>query len=213
MKKSIVVLVLAGVLAGGVFGQEQEKNQEQEQKNEGLWSKIINSPGFAPGVEGATVFINAGIGFEIPFLGYVGHNMPPLSVSVDYVPPKMPMSVGVKMAFSTLKSTYTGFSGKIEDCTNVDMALRLALHSKLLEQVTNLDIAALVLVGYDFATGDTMKTLKDNGVGSNMTGFYIGIGLGGRYFFTKNIGAFLEADVKVLQKMSIGASAGLALKF
>jgi hypothetical protein len=211
MKKNIAVLVLALIAAGVVFGQEEEQQQEQQQ-NEGLWATILNARGFAPGVEGARFFITGGIGFEAPFFSLITHNMPPISVSVDYVAfPEMALSLGGKLAFSSLKYKEEA----IDDCVNVDIGLRVAIHSKIFETIENLDVSALFLIGFDFATGDSYKAIKDSTLlfTDGFDGFYIGVGLGGRYFFTETIGAFLEVDVKVIMKNSVGASLGLALKF
>jgi hypothetical protein len=204
-KRFFVFLILVVIAARGVFGQEQEDQEEKK----GLWENILSNMGFAPGVEGAKFFINGGIGLELPWSSSVKHNMPPLSVSMDYVFPTTPLSLGGKLAFSTLK--YLGES--IDDCVNVDMAVRMAVHSKILEKIKNLDVTALALLGVDFATGDVYKVMRDAGYAYGFDGLYLGLGLGARYFFTKNIGAFLEADMKIIMKWSVGASAGLSLKF
>jgi hypothetical protein len=205
MKKLGLVLVLASILAGGVWAQEQD---EQKEQNKGLWAAILNNMGFAPGLESTRFFITGGFGFEAILLSEISHRMPPISVSADYVLPKFPLSLGLKTAFSTLKAS--GYD--IDDCVNVDIGLRTAIHSNIFKKLENLDVSALVLIGFDFATGDTYKAFKDaGGVGPN--GFYIGLGLGGRYFFTKHIGVFLEGDLKVIKTFKLGASTGLTLKF
>jgi hypothetical protein len=208
MKKGFFVfLALAMITTGGVFGQAQG----------GLFDTILDNMGLAPGLEDTRFFVNGGAGLEAAFFSVFEHNMPPLSVSVDYVLPATPVSFGGKVAFSTVK--YSGeriekYSGeRIEDCVNVDMALRMAVHSKILAMIENFDVTALILIGFDFATGDVFKSIKDSTAVNNFDGLYLGVGLGARYFFTRNIGAFLEADLKALVKFSVGASAGLSLKF
>jgi hypothetical protein len=131
--------------------------------------------------------------------------MPPLSASVDYVFSGTALSLGGKVAVSTIKFEFQ--SQAIDDCTNFDIALRLAVHSKILENIENLDVSALLLVGFDFVMGDVYKSAKDaGGIITGFDGFYLGVGLGGRYFFTKNIGIFLEADIKAIIKMSVGTA-------
>jgi hypothetical protein len=201
-RKVCVILIITTMAAGGLFAQE---------RNEGLWARILSNQGFAPGIEGARFFINGGIGFELPFLSSFGHNMPPVSASFDYVFSGMPLSLGGKIAFSTLK--WGGAA--IDECINIDIALRAVTHSKILGSIENLDVYALVSLGFDFATGDGYDLWKNLAASraNNFTGFYMGLGLGGRYFFTNHIGAYLEADFKLIQKFSVGANVGLALKF
>jgi hypothetical protein len=204
LKKFGLVLVLVSVFAGGVWAQEQ---------NKGLWGTILSKTGFAPGLEGTRFFINGGIGLEAILLSEISHKMPPISVSADYVLPNMPLSLGLKVAVSTLKwETWYG-SADLDDAVNFDIGLRTAIHSKILEKINNLDVSALVLIGFDFVTGDDYKLFKDMVGLVGPHGFYIGLGLGGRYFFTKNIGIFLEGDLKFIKTIKLGASTGLALKF
>jgi hypothetical protein len=182
-KRALIFLVLAMVVAGGAFADWYDS--------------------YAPGIDESKVFVNAGIGFT------VGRNggIPPISVSADFkLPISMPITLGVMGRLST-SDTYK--FGNLE-YTYVDIGIgaRGLYHFNF---VQNLDTYAGVTLGYNIQTvsykGDWPDAIKDNYKGVSY--FLWGVKLGGRYFFTKNIGAFIELDYMGW----ITPGIGLSLKF
>jgi hypothetical protein len=181
MKKSILVLVLAGVLAGGVFGQ--------------TWYDR-----YAPGIDTSKVFINAGIGLG-PTGGYK-MGVPPLSISADFkLPVKLPITVGGIFTFAQWKYSFTPYDFA---WNNIGFGVRGMYHFNL---VKNLDTYAGLTLGYVIQTFDGGNY---SGAGYAGTSFFLfGGNIGLRYFFTNNIGAYLEVGYSGLQF----AGLGLSLKF
>jgi opacity protein-like surface antigen len=181
MKKLMLISVLAVIAAGGAFAQ--------------AW---YNS--YAPGIEGSKLFINAGIGFNI--LPYK-MSLPPISASVEYGLSKIPLSVGAYFgitgyneeltSISSYKGTRTGFGAKA------------SYHFNFLK---NLDPYVSLTLGWlvwseEHTWGNSTTTKSD------LSTFFYGFNVGTRYFFTKNIGAYVELGYSAVSV----ASAGLALKF
>jgi hypothetical protein len=188
MKKLGFVLVLASVLAGGVFGQ--------------TWYKS-----YAPGIEGTKFFVNAGIGYGV--LPYK-IALPPISASAEYALAKLPISVGAYFGITTYeeetvytyKGTMTGFGAKA------------SYHFNFLK---NLDTYASVTLGWLIwseeytipAYGYGSYTVPAQDYETDLSTFLYGFNVGARYFFTKNIGAYVELGYSAVSV----ASVGLALKF
>ena len=93
--------------------------------------------------------------------------------AVDYALPKFGLTVGVE-------SGYLGGSVVFMDLSAIPIMGRLGYHPNL--GVENLDVYAL------FKIGAAIGSLGED----SDTGFGIGAGLGIRYFFEKNLGAFAE---------------------
>jgi opacity protein-like surface antigen len=192
-KKFFAVLVLVVIAGGGVYAQN--------------WYDS-----YAPGIAESKVFINAGVGY-----GFSAYSMgiPPIGVSVDFkLPIKQPITIGGTAAFSTWKNSTNvwGVSNSEIDVTytNIGIGVRGAYHFNLLK---NLDTYAGITLGYVIqktdvtygsAYGGFQPTYED---GASF--ILIGGNVGARYFFTKNIGAYLELGYSGLQVASIG----LAVKF
>jgi hypothetical protein len=192
MKKGVLILVLAAAAAGGAFAQ--------------TWYES-----YAPGIDESKVFINAGIGY-----GFSAYSLgvPPISVSADFkLPINLPITVGGTAAISTWNySTSAGISNSDIDVTyvNIGFGVRGAYHFNFVE---NLDTYAGLTLGYVIQTADvTYGSAYDNIPKTDYPGisfFLFGVNVGGRYFFTKNIGAYLELGYSGLQVVS----AGLSVKF
>jgi hypothetical protein len=189
MKKSILVLVLVAAAAGGVFAQE--------------W---YNS--YAPGIDESKVFINAGVGYG---LSTYSMGLPPISVSADFkLPISLPITIGGTAALSTWGySTSAGVPNSDIDVTymNIGFGVRGAYHFGF---VKNLDTYLGLTLGYVIQTADVKYgSAYDNIPKTSYDGvsfFLYGFNIGARYFFTKNIGAYLELGYSGLQVASIGLS-------
>jgi hypothetical protein len=190
MKKVIVFLVLALVAAGVVFGQEG-----------GAW---YNS--YAEGID-QKLLLNVGIGLG-PTGGY-DLGFPPVSASVDFkLPIQLPITVGGIFTFSRWKYSW-GFSGTNYDFAwnNIGIGARGMYHFNFLK---NLDTYAGLTLGWVIQSFDGGDYDESFGGGYAAHSFFLyGFNVGARYFFTKNIGAYLELGYSGLQFLS----AGLSLKF
>jgi hypothetical protein len=189
-------VIVIGIAA---FAQDSEKN----------WYDS-----YAEGIE-QKLFVNAGVG-----LGYSPYKLgiPPISVSADYkLPIKLPITVGLTGAFRTSTDSYSSGSQAIDmTYTDIGIGARGAYHFNF---VKNFDVYAGVTLGYVIQVYDvkfgsmydnpiyaaTKAAYKDKGASYPLFGFNIG----GRYFFTQNIGAYLELGYSGIQL----ASLGLAVKF
>jgi hypothetical protein len=190
MKKRVLVfLVLATVAVGGAFAEWYDS--------------------YAEGIDASNVFINAGIGYRLGG----GKGIPPITVSADFkLPIKMPITLGAMASLSTdgPYETMTGFDPVAYKWTygkytlmDIGIGARAMYHFGFLK---NLDTYAGVTLGYTIqtSTGDAKDWYK------GVSYFLWGAKLGGRYFFTNNIGAYLELDYLVL---FFTPSVGLSLKF
>jgi hypothetical protein len=194
MKKRVfAVLVLAIVVVGGIFAQEK---------------KWYNS--YAPGIEGSKIFVNTGIGFGI--LPYK-MSIPPISASVEYGLANIPLSIGGYFgitgyneelsAYSSYKGTLVGFGAKASYHFNFFKNLDPYASLVLGWLVYNQEVTSTV-PGIPGLYSETTVT-ADN----DLSAFYYGFNLGARYFFTKNIGAYVELGYSAVSVVS----AGLSLKF
>jgi hypothetical protein len=186
-KKGFVVLILAMVVAGGAFAEWYDS--------------------YAPGIDESKVLINAGVGY-----GFSSYSMgiPPISVSADFkLPINLPITVGGMAAFSTWGYS-TGSGDRAIDVTylNIGFGVRGAYHFNF---VKNLDAYAGLTLGYVIQTADVKygSAYDGNGIRPSYDGvsyLLYGFNIGARYFFTNNIGAYLELGYSGLQNASIGLS-------
>jgi hypothetical protein len=197
MKKLVLFSVLTVLAAGVAFGQAEETGR--------TW---YNS--YALGMEDSKFLINAGIG-----LGILPYKMsiPPISASVEYRLglANIPLSVGGYFgitgydeeltAYSSYKGTLVGFGAKgsyhFNFLKNLDTYVSLTLGWLIYNQEVKTTIPV--------TGGDDVTTTAEN----DLSTFFYGFNLGARYFFTKNIGAYVELGYSAVSV----ASAGLALKF
>jgi hypothetical protein len=194
--KSILVLVLVGISTGKVFAQ--------------TWYDS-----YAPGIDSSNILINAGIGVGLLTSGYdIG--IPPISASVDFkVPIAAPVTVGPLVAFASQtysfsQNIYGAAYGYKFTYTNFAIGVRGMYHFNFLK---NLDAYAGLVLGYVISSGKAEYTGEWGALGktepSNLSYFLWGVDVGARYFFTNNIGAYLELGYSGLQVVSLG----LSLKF
>jgi hypothetical protein len=141
-------------------------------------------------VQPGNILINAGVGFGTPLSGTMA--IPPLSVSADVAMPLggLPFSVGGLFGFNT--STYYDWH-----YTGMVFAGRLGYHPDF--GFKNLDTYANFSLGYYIFTADV------SGATSYST-FYYGFNVGGRKFFTNNLGAFVELGYSALSFISAGVT-------
>jgi hypothetical protein len=181
-KKMVLAIIAALVVVGAVNAQESGQT---------WWNS------YAPGID-QKVLVNAGIGFG-PTGGYE-NGVIPLSVSADFkLPIALPITVGGIFTYSQWK--YSVFSNDLK-WNNIGFGLRGMYHFNFLK---NLDTYTGITLGYVVQTFDGKDNLGYDGVSF----FLFGYEVGARYFFTKNIGAYVEVGYSGLQF----ASLGLALKF
>ena len=184
-------LVLAIVIAGGVFAQE--------------W---YNS--YAPGVDTNRVFVNAGIGLG-PNGGY-SMGIPPISASVDVkLPLDFPITVGAIGTFGTWKYSTSipaiSNSNTNVTYTNLGIGARGMYHFNFIQ---NLDTYAGLTLGYVIQTVKaTYGTYYDTTPRTGYSGssfFLWGLNIGARYFFTDMVGAYLELGYSGLQYGGLGVT-------
>jgi hypothetical protein len=205
-KKGLLVLVLAGALAGMGFGQTEEgqtwPNYYTPKEESPNW---LNS--FAPGIEDSKWFINGGVGYGI-LPNEEDISLLTFSASVEYKLglANRPLSIGAYFGMA-------GYDKKTEwyrhEATLTAIGARLSWHFNFLK---NLDAYASFTAGYlvhpqkveGYIDGKVI-TSEEHQKGT----FLIGAHLGARYFFTNAIGAYVEIGYSAISL----ASAGLALKF
>ncbi|MDR1256367.1 MAG: hypothetical protein LBJ86_01310 [Spirochaetaceae bacterium] len=153
--------------------------------------------------------INAGIGYgATPY----EMKMPPVSVSVEYLLQKLPLSVGGYFSMATNKADF-GIANYSD--TVAGAGARASWHLNL---VKTLDPYISLTVGWIIwkqEVEDTRSEFAGSTLFSPTTAkvnrgtVFLGFNIGARYFFTKNVGAYIEAGYNVLSVLS----AGLSLKF
>ncbi|GAB6392599.1 MAG: porin family protein [Treponematales bacterium] len=179
MKKLILTLLVAASAAGS--------------------ASALDFKSYAEGVKGTKFLVNAGIGYGI--LPYT-MSLPPISASVEYALPNLPLSVG----------GYFGIAMDEEDLgvgsysdTLVGIGAKASWHMDL--GLKNLDPYASLTLGWLVWT--QTYSLGGSDTDSDYSTFFYSANIGARYFFTKNIGAYIELGYSAVSV----ASLGLAVKF
>jgi opacity protein-like surface antigen len=183
-KRLLIVLVLAMVVAGGAFADWYDS--------------------YAPGIDESKVFINAGVG-----MGFSVEDIP-ISVSADFkLPIKLPITAGATAAFNSWKDIIGAGNSQIGvTYTDIAIGARGHYHVNLLK---NLDTYAGLTLGWvfqivDVEYGSYWNNHENKPSYSAKPYFLYGFNIGARYFFTKNIGAYLELGYSGLQLASLGLS-------
>jgi hypothetical protein len=186
MKKAVLVMAILGIVSGGVFA--------------------FDLMSYPPPVEGRDFLIDVAVGYASAY-GYSGSGtslkIPPLSASVEYaLPISVPISVGGLFAFYQYGWDYYGYS---YTWTYMFFGGRANWHWNF--DISWLDAYTGAFIGYRY-----FKESYDGPKGwwyaeANYGGFTMGGQVGAHFYFTKNIGALVEAGYPFLIK------AGLALKF
>lgn len=157
--------------------------------------------------QNGTTTANAGIGFGTA-LGGLGKSRPAISVSVDHgiwdVGGPGVISLGGYIGNTGYRYTDLGFTAK---WNYTIIGVRGAYHYNGFTNTPELDLYGGVMLGYNIAkyssdsTNDSFANSYGSGVG--LTGF-----IGGRWFFTEQVGAYLELGYGVSS-----LNAGITYKF
>jgi hypothetical protein len=156
-------------------------------------------------VKGSNIFINAGVGYGI--LPYK-MSLPPISASVEYGLANIPLSIGGYFGYTAYDeelSAYSSYKGTI-----IGVGTKANWHFNF---VRNLDPYISVTLGWLIYKQEVTTTIPyvntKVDVENDLSAFFYGVNLGARYFFTNNIGAYIEFGYSAISV----ASAGLTVKF
>ncbi|MDR1363056.1 MAG: porin family protein [Spirochaetaceae bacterium] len=189
-KKVVLGMIIAALAAGSVFAQTEETTQEAPEKT---W---YNS--YSEAVGQNKILINAGIGAGI--LPYTV-SLPAISVSAEYVLQKLPLSIGGYFGITADEEKIGNYT---YGDTMIGIGVRGSWHfnfMKALDAYASLSLGWLV---WTFKTETPAVTAE-----ADYSTVLFGFNLGARYFFTKNIGAYVEVGYSAVSV----ASVGLSLKF
>jgi len=194
MAKKITVAIVAAMIVVGAAG-AQEKT----------W---YNS--YAPGVEGSSLLINAGVGY-----GMLPYKMSllPISASVEYALQNIPLSIGGYFGMTGYDeelSAYSSYKGSM-----IGFGAKGSWHFNF--GVKNLDPYVSLLAGWLVYNQEVKTTVPGYGIiddvsvtaENNLSTFLYGFNIGTRFFFTNNLGVYLELGYSAISV----ASVGLTLKF
>lgn len=134
-------------------------------------------------IDKGSKFINLGIGVG----GYGGTSGIAFGGSADFgVAPNI--TVGGQIAYRSFNYGYLGYNDKIN---YLYFAARGSYHFNELLNISNdkLDVYAGLGIGYESVTYSDSFGTGFNAFGS---GIYVPVHLGGRYFFSDNVGGFAE---------------------
>jgi hypothetical protein len=184
--------------------EEIELTEEPAQPEENLWyysySELVKENKF---------LINTGIGYSpTPY----EMRLPPISASVEYMLQELPLSVGGYFGIAMNKADY-GIA-KYND-TNMGFGARASWHFNLIKTLDPYISLTLGWVIWQQKVEDTRTefvngiTYSPSSAEINRGTILLGFNIGARYFFTKNVGAYLEVGYNVLSVVSTG----LSLKF
>ncbi|MDR1148625.1 MAG: hypothetical protein LBK66_08345 [Spirochaetaceae bacterium] len=153
--------------------------------------------------------INAGIGYSAaPY----EMRVPPISASVEYMLQELPLSVGGYFGMSMNKADYG--VARYSD-TTMGFGARASWHLNLIKTLDTYISLTLGWVIWQQKVEDTRTEYAGGFIMSptsaeiNRGTILLGFNIGARYFFTKNVGAYLEVGYNVVSVLSIG----LSLKF
>jgi hypothetical protein len=192
MKKVIFGLIMAGFAVGSASA--IEKN----------WWKT-----YPDLIRPKSLIINAGLGLGSPLYGDTV--IPPIILSVDYALPigGLPFTLGGLFGVTSSKYEYGWYNyGYTFTYTGLAFALTGAWHPNL--GVKNLDLYSKLALGYYSFTGDAEYTGTWGSYykpkPTKYSQFYFGWSIGGHYFFTPVIGAYLDLGYSSLVYASIGVT-------
>ncbi|MCL2231407.1 MAG: hypothetical protein FWC01_09965 [Treponema sp.] len=185
-KKIIVALLILAVTAGSAFA--------------------FDPMSAADGIKDSSIFVNLGVGIGGSSFTIV---IPPVGGSVDFLlPGALPLSVGAFFQMAIYERSWNGWLGYDKDIyTYMAFGGRVAWHFDF--GINNLDTYLGAALGWCLYTYEETFTGNTASRTTDRSFFYYGGFVGARFFFTNNIGVWLEAGYSALTY----ASLGLALKF
>jgi hypothetical protein len=200
--KFLTVIVVGAILTGGIFAQENGGGTEDTASDTG---KVFFNAGIGAGIsvgrarnlESSTLGISI---FQFPF-----------SASADF---KLPinMSNPIGETFITLGGTFFYSSlNSIYKVSDVGFGIRPAIHIAGLSFFENLfkNVDSSRLYAYlAVPIGWVVQTWDGESVDDG-SGFHLGLDLGAKYFFIKNLGVYAELN---LNFRWIGGSIGLTAR-
>jgi hypothetical protein len=151
--------------------------------------------------------IDAGAGLNLPHYGTM--TFPPLVVSLDYALPigGLPFSIGgIFGIYGSSASVRTETLSVDDNWLFVSFGGRFAYHFNW--GIDKFDTYAFANLGWTIVSGKRKIEPPDNTIGDiEATGRLLwGISIGARYFFTRNIGPYLELGYGNLYFASLGVS-------
>jgi hypothetical protein len=182
-KKIVLVVVLAMIGAGGLFA--------------------LNWQAFPTPIKEGAFMISPGIGFGTPLHGNMV--IPPITVSLDYaLPVGLPFTLGALGGFTTseYKGQLAGVNTHTYDYTGIAIAGRFGYHPDL--GVKNLNIFINLALGYYLYNATATYAGSYQPDHEDYSRLYLGLNLGARYFFTNNIGVFLELGYSAMSFVTAG---------
>lgn len=165
---------------------------------------VMSTTAFAQPFQKGTTTINAGIGLGTA-LGGLGKARPAISVSLDHgiweVGGPGVISLGGYVGNTGYKYSDMGYTSKWNYFV---VGARGAYHYHGFTSVPELDVYGGVMLAYNIvkysSDGDNLGQSNSYGSGLGFSGF-----LGGRWFFSNNIGAFAELGYGV-SVLNVGAT-------
>jgi hypothetical protein len=192
MKKVLGLVLFSLVLTVASFSQEQESAPAQG--GSGQW---YNS--YAAGLKDNSFLINAGVGFGFSPHAYGSLSIPPITVGLDYkLPIALPITVGAAVSLAQYSFDFVGHNVSF---TDIGIGLRGDWHFNF--GVEKLDTYAGLTLGYVI---DIVGPEEAKNIFTGYSYFLYGVHVGGRYFFTDLVGAYLELGYSGLQVASIGVT-------
>jgi hypothetical protein len=184
MKKTIGLVLFSLVLTLAGFSQEQSDS--------GSW---YNS--YAPLLrDSKSLLLNFGVGFG--FASYGSLSLPPITVGLDY---KLPVAAPITIGAAVSLARYSWSLGYDIAYTDIGIGLRGDYHFNFGPR--KLDTYAGLTLGY------VIDIVSSDHAGYNSTGhsyFLYGFHIGGRYFFSDSVGAYLELGYSGLQLVALGVT-------
>ncbi|AEF85580.1 hypothetical protein TREPR_2648 [Treponema primitia ZAS-2] len=189
MKKFLSAIFLCSVISGvSIFAFEAEDLK--------TYPDVTPAGSFA---------INGGIGINALGSKYGELTVPPLSVSADYALPLggLPFFVGGIFGFYASRDSWKEWTTSYE-YTGLffDIGARFGYHFNW--TVPNLDTYAVATLGVGIESSN-LKIAGKNHPDTDPAVLF-GVAIGGRYFFTPNLGAFLELGYSSLSIVTLGVS-------
>jgi hypothetical protein len=208
MKMLLLVLVFVMVSTGGVWAQEDDSGKGSDA---GYTGKVFVNAGIGIGVSmGKARSYKAGGGFN----GLISAFQMPFSMGVDV---KLPFNSIPNLAggqsFLTLGGTFYFSSLKKSPKTrDLGFGIRPAVHIGGLNLFENLfkNVDSNKLTAYLAIPIGYVNQSWEGETAKDQSGFFLGLDVGTKYFFIKNVGAYAELN---LNTRWIGGSIGVAARF